>query len=88
MNFIETTSAQAIQGENLETVQVFKTTVDDQRVTIRIIQELQRILPGSKINFDLDDCDRILRIDPCGMPVSVDRIRNVVADSGHQIEPL
>jgi hypothetical protein len=88
MSIMDSPSPKAIDWETRETVQVFKTTVDDERVTIRIIQELQRLFPGSKINFDLEDCDRILRIDPCGIAVSIDRVRSVVVESGHQIEPL
>ncbi|HLY70376.1 MAG TPA: hypothetical protein VKR53_11655 [Puia sp.] len=29
----------------------------------KLVEELHLYFPGSKINFDLQDCDRVLRID-------------------------
>lgn len=44
-------------------VEVFKTDVQYTGQAARIVKELSVRLPGHKINFDLDDCDRILRIE-------------------------
>jgi hypothetical protein len=44
-------------------VEVFKTNVVDRNAAISIIAELQRLHITAIINFDLDDCDKILRID-------------------------
>jgi hypothetical protein len=44
-------------------VEVFKTNVPDPVIAKGLSQELSLILPDSKINFDLQDCDRILRIE-------------------------
>jgi pimeloyl-ACP methyl ester carboxylesterase len=41
----------------------FKTDVDSDQVAVKIITALQRIFPGYRINFDLDDCDKILRVE-------------------------
>jgi len=43
-------------------VEVFRTDVSGSHAEI-IIKELSVLLPGYRINFDLDDCDRILRIE-------------------------
>jgi len=43
-------------------VEIFKTNVDDEHTALKALQMLQDALPGCEINFDLDDCDRVLRI--------------------------
>ena len=43
-------------------VEVFKTNVQSTREAKRIIQKLAEEFPKHKINFDLSDCDRILRV--------------------------
>lgn len=35
---------------------------DEHRADL-IIDDLKTLLPGTRINFDLDDCDKILRIE-------------------------
>lgn len=44
-------------------VEVFKTNVQEEDEAKQIIQYLLEHFPESKINFDLDDCDKILRIE-------------------------
>lgn len=43
-------------------VEVLKMNVTDIEVANKIINDLSLTLPQSKINFDLTDCDKILRI--------------------------
>jgi len=47
----------------IKMVEVFKTNVTDSKIADKIISELVLYLPQSKINFDLTDCDNILRIE-------------------------
>jgi hypothetical protein len=51
-----------------------------------IIQKLLRYFPGNKINFDLEDCDRILRIE--GKNISSEKIREMLNSEGHLCEIL
>jgi hypothetical protein len=44
-------------------IEVFKTNVTNPQQADELIGLLHHLLPGSTINFDLDDCDRVLRID-------------------------
>lgn len=44
-------------------IEVFKTNVQGKRVAKMIIMDLAQLLPNAKINFDLEDCDNILRIE-------------------------
>ena len=40
-------------------VEVFKTNVDRASVAEALNESLLRQFPGSKINFDPDDCDKV-----------------------------
>ena len=42
---------------------VFKTSVDTTDKLNLVTSNLNEILPGAKWNFDLEDCDNILRIE-------------------------
>ena len=44
-------------------VEVFKTNIHDETSANKIIVEMFEALSGFKINFDLDDCDKILRVE-------------------------
>lgn len=44
-------------------IEVFKTNVTNPQQADELIGLLRNLLPGSSINFDLEDCDRVLRID-------------------------
>ncbi len=44
-------------------VEIFKTNVEEQDQARALLQVLSQQFPLSKINFDLEDCDRILRFE-------------------------
>ncbi|HQQ98738.1 MAG TPA: hypothetical protein PLX35_15815 [Cyclobacteriaceae bacterium] len=44
-------------------IYVFRTSVRTKKQVKKLKPHLEKILPGSKTNFDLMDCDKILRID-------------------------
>jgi len=48
------------------TVEVFQTNVQNNKTAKFIINLLQNEFPHCKINFDLEDCDKILRIEGNG----------------------
>lgn len=43
-------------------VEVFKTNVTTQEDASMLLQEIGKVFENHKVNFDLDDCDRILRV--------------------------
>jgi hypothetical protein len=43
-------------------VEIFRTNVKNRKLAERILKNLQQQLPEYQFNFDLDDCDRILRV--------------------------
>lgn len=44
-------------------IEVFKTNVNEEREANQIVAFLSIHFPGTRINFDLQDCDRILRLE-------------------------
>ena len=44
-------------------IEVFKTDVRKHKEAKSLVNMLVEHFPGSKINFDLDDCDKILRVE-------------------------
>lgn len=44
-------------------VEVYKTNIQYRETADKIVSELIEVFPGSQINFDLDDCDKILRVE-------------------------
>jgi hypothetical protein len=43
-------------------VEVFKTNVQEETHAVELIHLLLHHFPGTSINFDLEDCDKILRV--------------------------
>jgi len=72
----------------MKIVQVFKTDVQDQQVAGNIILFLQRNFSHCRINFDLDDCDKILRIESMQGSLEEAKIQLLIARYGYHCEPL
>ncbi len=49
---------------------VFKTSVTNQKDVLRLVPFLDELLPPSAWNFDLEDCDKILRIGTSELDIS------------------
>ncbi len=67
-------------------IEVFKTNVESVAQSDQIVQELLYHFPGAAVNFDLDDCDRVLRI--AGDSISCHTVIDVVRRNGHHAEML
>lgn len=67
-------------------VEVFKTDVYEEEKSIIIVQKLLQYFPENKINFDLEDCDKILRIE--GENILPGRIMELLNEEGHECEIL
>ena len=72
----------------MKIVQVFKTDVQDQKDARRIVLFLHQNYAHCKVNFDLDDCDKVLRIESQQEPVKEAAIQLVVAVYGYDCKPL
>lgn len=61
-------------------VEVFKTNVTDQKQAAMLLEILNLYFPDHKVNFDLDDCDKVLRVE--GSCEIADHIRMIARDHG------
>jgi hypothetical protein len=67
-------------------VEVFKTNVPDAFIAEKLLAVLRHCFPGSRINFDLTDCDKVLRVEtsrPSG-----EKIKQIVRENGYRCEEL
>jgi hypothetical protein len=72
-------------------VLVFKTDVSDIKRSKIIIRSLLTRLPDAKINFDLEDVDKILRIEGQRHCLGMETVKNVkvlLAKYSHRCEVL
>jgi hypothetical protein len=67
-------------------VEVFKTNVPHKSKSRELLCVLGEHFPGHKINFDLADCDKILRVE--GNPVQPRQIIELVTSNGYTCEVL
>jgi len=61
-------------------VEVFKTNVHETIEANRLVSLLVQHFPGSRINFDLEDCDKVLRIE--GGNIMPAKVMNLVNAHG------
>ncbi len=69
-------------------VEVFKTTVQDHTTASILVQEIQKRIISAKVNFDLEDCDRILRVEVSQNHFNWDVIIEVIQRAGYKVEVL
>ncbi len=67
-------------------VEVFKTNVCEVKKSNIIFQKLRKHFPENKINFDLEDCDKILRVE--GNNIFSEKIIEILKEEGHFCEIL
>jgi hypothetical protein len=71
-----------------EMIEVFKTDVEDAVKAAKLLHHLTGKFPTYHLNFDLDDCDRILRIHTKSGTVETDRVIEIMEVLGFKAEPL
>jgi len=61
-------------------VEVFKTDVQEASQANKLVALLLQHFPGSKINFDLHDCDKVLRVE--GKNFIAGKVAMIVKENG------
>ncbi len=71
-------------------VAVFKTNVASARQAFVVVSLVQAHVAGCRVTLDLDDCDRVLRVQDCyhDAPLPEAAIRRLVSALGFAIEVL
>jgi hypothetical protein len=70
----------------LHMVEVFRTNVRHKRQAKRLLGVLSERFPLFRINFDLEDCDKILRVE--GEAICNEQIAGLVAENGYECDVL
>ena len=68
------------------TVEVFKTNVNKIETSEQLIQQVLNHYPHSRVNFDMEDCDRILRVE--ADMVVPEKIIEILTANGYLCEVL
>lgn len=71
----------------MNTIEVYKTDVEDLTSAQNILDEILRIHPDSDASFDIEDCDKVLRVENSA-GVDTAGIRKVLDRYGFQMENL
>jgi hypothetical protein len=69
-------------------VEVFKTNVDDPRSATILVATIQKTFAACSANFDLDDCDRILRIEFSSECIEAASVIGLLSDFGFSAQVL
>ena len=67
-------------------VEVFKTNIRDKMTAHIVTAHLYEHFPGGKINFDLEDCDKILRVE--SDKVHPNEVTKILTHKGYLCEVL
>jgi hypothetical protein len=73
----------------MKKVEVFKTNITLPKDAKRIVKALVNAGKGNKVNLDLEDCDKILRIQNSnGKDINIEQVVNIVKEADFKIEIL
>jgi hypothetical protein len=67
-------------------IEVFKTNVLEMSQSKALVEKLLEQIPSSRINFDLQDCDKILRVE--AEHIIPEKIIEVINANGYQCQVL
>ena len=69
-------------------VEVFKTNIRNKKIAHSLVVQIGSNFPAYKANFDLDDCDNILRIATVDKAIEASSIIKIVTGFGFKAEVL
>jgi hypothetical protein len=69
-------------------IEIFKTDVYDRAEADMIIQQLHAAFENYRVNFDLHDCDRILRVENPSGEIAPDPVIKMMEEMGYAAELL
>ncbi|HRI78733.1 MAG TPA: hypothetical protein PLR06_04285 [Cyclobacteriaceae bacterium] len=69
-------------------IEIFKTNVTERHLADLLILQIQLAVTNCEVNFDLDDCDRILRVKSTNTTIAVDSIIKLMENWGFYAEVL
>jgi hypothetical protein len=88
LNNEQVTQDSEVNDLKMKTVAVYKTNVDEYSEAETILDIIREQLPDTDSNFDLEDCDNVLRVESLNGKVDEVQIQKIVEDFGFLIEEL
>jgi len=67
-------------------VEVYKTNVHKMKISEKVISKFSKRFPALKVSFDLDDCDKIMRVE--GENFCPLKVKNIVKRMGYKCKLL
>lgn len=77
-----------METEEVLYIKVYKTNVMERPQARSVITKIRKILPDCNVSFDLEDCDKVLRVENSKGPVDDAKIKMLMDSSGFKIEDL
>ena len=72
----------------MKQVEIFKTNICNATQSAQVIQLLSERFQEYKANFDLDDCDQILRVETAFGVINNTKIKQLLASAGYSCQEL
>ena len=72
--------------QDIKPVEIFRTNVTSEDEAETVLTLLRKAFPKLKVNFDLDDCDNILRV--AGEEISSEYIITMLSNLGFECDQL
>ncbi len=69
-------------------VEVFKTNISKRRTAKQLMTALSSVLPSCKMTFDLEDCDRVFRIESVTNAIDIELVKTFFKQNGFVCEVL
>ncbi len=69
-------------------IEVFKTAVDEKTEAERLIKLLHIAWSNLTVNVDLEDCDKVLRVESSTVTIDPEELISYLALHGFAIQPL
>lgn len=63
-------------------IEVFKTNIRNLTQAKKLIQDIRRAFPSYHVNVDLEDCDRILRVETCNANIEINCLTDLLHTRG------
>lgn len=67
-------------------VEIFRTNVTSEKEAVKILTLLKQTFKELTINFDLEDCDNILRME--GEDIAIDEVLTILEQANIKVEIL
>ncbi|HKI46264.1 MAG TPA: hypothetical protein VKA08_13115 [Balneolales bacterium] len=72
----------------MKTIGVYRTNVESRTKAKLILEAIYRLLPGCEPSFDLEDCDKVLRVESQYHGINESKIRAVLKNYGYHMESM